>query len=227
MEDQAKEQIKKKTKVVSLKLVVLLAVFSLTLFIFWLIANEIVVEHEGGFDTNVFHKLSSITSPTLTKIMLFFTFLGSSEFLLPAYILITLYYLFLKKNSKLTLNVSAIGLTSTALLFVFKHIFQRARPIDPLVKNLVGFSFPSGHSFSAFTFFGLIIYILWQAKIKNTWKWIFSVVCFLIALSIATSRVYLHAHFASDVIAGFCLSTMWLIISFWLLNIIDTKFKLK
>ena len=227
MEDQAKEQIKKKTKVVSLKLVALLAVFLLTLFIFWLIAGEIVLEHESGFDTFIFHKLAAITSPSLTKVMLFFTFLGSSEFLLPAYILITLYYLFFKKNSKLTLNVSAIGLTSTALLFLFKHIFQRARPIDPLVKNLVGFSFPSGHSFSAFTFFGLIIYILWQAKIKNTWKWIFSVVCFLIALSIATSRVYLHAHFASDVIAGFCLSTMWLIISFWLLNIIDTKFKLK
>ncbi|MDQ6756948.1 MAG: phosphatase PAP2 family protein, partial [Bacteroidota bacterium] len=137
------------------------------------------------------------------------------------------YYLFLRKNSRLTLNVASIGLTSTALLFVFKHIFQRTRPVDPLVKNLVGYSFPSGHSFSAFTFFGLLIYILWQTKMQKAWKWVLSIVCFLIAAFIATSRVYLHAHFASDVIAGFCLSTMWLIISLWILGIIDKKFNLK
>ncbi|MDQ6757945.1 MAG: hypothetical protein M3004_13535, partial [Bacteroidota bacterium] len=101
MEGQSKQQIKKKTKLVSIKLLVLLAVFSLTLFIFWMIAGEIVLEHESGFDTSVFHKLTSITSPFATKIMLFFTFLGSSEFLLPAYIILTAYYLFLRKNSRL------------------------------------------------------------------------------------------------------------------------------
>lgn len=226
MEQAAKQHIKKKTKVVSVKLLLLLSLFCLTLFVFWMIVGEIVHEHENNFDSSVFSWLANITNPGVTKIMLAFTFFGSSEFLLPFYIILTAFYL-IKKNSKLSVNVAVTAISGTALLFFFKHIFQRKRPLDPLVHNLVGFSFPSGHSFSAFTFFGLLIYILWQQPLNIIWKWSLSAFCFLMASLIAISRVYLHAHYASDVLAGFCLSTMWLIISFWLLDIIDKKFNLK
>ena len=41
---------------------------------------------------------------------------------------------------------------------------------------------------------------------------------FLFACAIAFSRVYLHVHYASDVIAGFCLCIVWLGISFWIMR---------
>jgi undecaprenyl-diphosphatase len=222
--DQKTQQVKKKTKWVTVKLLVVVALFLLTLFIFWMIADEIVLEHESRFDSFIFKKLALINSPEVTRIMLLFTFLGSSYFLLPCYILLTSYYLFFKKNSSLTLNVCAIGLSSTGLLFLIKDIFRRPRPLDPLLHSVAGFSFPSGHSFSAFTFFGLIAYILWQTTIKKKWKWILSGLCLLLAICIATSRVYLHVHYASDVVAGFCLSMVWLIISLFVLNKIDKKY---
>ena len=218
------EQQVKKTKGVTLKVLILVVLFLLTLFIFWVITGEIVLEHEGWLDNLVFSKLAMITSAGLTKVMLVFTFFGSTIFLLPCYILLTLYFFFFRKNNAFTLNVIAIGLSSTGLLFVFKDIFKRHRPLDPLVPDVTGFSFPSGHSFSAFTFCGLLIYILWCTHTSRSFKWILSIVLSLFAMAIALSRVYLHVHFASDVIAGFCLSMLWLMISLWVLDQVDKRY---
>ncbi|MEP6584728.1 MAG: phosphatase PAP2 family protein [Ginsengibacter sp.] len=114
-------------------------------------------------------------------------------------------------------------MTSTTLLYFLKDTFRRHRPMDPLITNVTGFSFPSGHSFSSFTFCGLIVYLLWQSKIGRGWKVGATIFFFLFATTIAFSRVYLRVHFPSDVIAGFCLSMMWLLLSIWVLHIVDKK----
>ncbi len=222
MQQNTKEQVTNKARGITWRLLIIAALLLLTLIIFWSIADEIVLEHESGFDTFIFQKISFLTSPFTTKVMLFFTFFGSNIFLLPAYILLSSYYLFLKKDAKISMDIVAIGISSTALLFLVKDIFKRHRPYDPLIQNVTGFSFPSGHSFSAFTFFGLIIYILWHTKISKTWKYLLSVTFFLFATCIAFSRVYLHVHYPSDVIAGFCLSMLWLSISLYVISKIKT-----
>ena len=218
MDNQSTKEVKKKARGITLRLIIVAIVFLITLSIFWIITDEIVLKKESSFDTLVFKKLNILTTEGFTDIMLFFTFCGSSTFLLPCYILLVLYHLLLRKNSALSLNIIAIGLSSTGLLFLLKDIFKRERPIDPMLQNVTGFSFPSGHSFSAFTFFGLVAYIIWKTDIKHIWKWILSVLFILFAMGVALSRVYLHVHYASDVIAGFCLSMVWLIISLWLLD---------
>ncbi len=196
----------------------IICLFLFTLFVFWLIATEIVLEHENNFDLFVFKIMDSIISARTTNIMLVITFFGSTLFLLPAYLILSGYFLFKRSNKKLSIQVATIGLTSTMGLFILKDIFHRSRPSDELVANVQGFSFPSGHSFSSFTFFGLITYLIWKTPIKKRWKYLFSLTLFLLCCLIATSRVYLHVHYASDVVAGFCLSIVWLIISIWLLN---------
>jgi len=216
-------QVTKKIKGISLRLIVVILLFLLALGAFYIITDEAVLENENRFDTFVFKKISPLTFPTVTRLMTAITFFGSSYFLLPAYIVLTAYYLFFKKNTRLSLNVSSIGLTSAGILFAIKSIFKRHRPLDPIIKNVTGFSFPSGHSFSAFTFFGLLIYIIWQTEISSLAKWIASIFFFLSACSIAFSRVYLHVHFATDAIAAFCLCIIWLTISLFVLNKINLK----
>ncbi len=213
----------KKIKGVSLRLLVVILLFILALSAFYLITNEAVLENDNQLDQFVFQNISTIVSPSLTRVMIAVTFFGSSYFLLPAYILLTAYYLFLKKNTRLSLNISSIGLTGTGVLFAIKSIFKRHRPLDPLIKNVSGFSFPGGHSFSAFTFFGLLIYIVWQTEADKFVKWIASIFFFLFACAIAFSRVYLHVHFATDAVAGFCLCIIWLTISLSVLNKINFK----
>jgi membrane-associated phospholipid phosphatase len=216
--EQSQEQVTKKIKGLSISLVIVLVLFIIAIAVFSIISDEAVLENETGFDKLAFNELRGITSPSLTQIMVYITFFGSSYFLLPAYILITAYYLFFKRNTRLSLSVSAIGATSVGVLFGIKAIFHRHRPLDPLIKKVNGFSFPSGHSFSAFTFFGLLIYIIWTTGLKKQVKLLLSLFLFLFACAVALSRVYLHVHFATDAIAGFCLCCIWLTLSLWLIN---------
>ncbi|MEO6636660.1 MAG: phosphatase PAP2 family protein [Ginsengibacter sp.] len=199
-----------------------IVLFLITLFVFVSIADEIVLEHENGFDASISNAILSLDSPVATKIFKTITFFGSSSFLFPAYSVIILYYLF-RKKWKPAIDVAAIGITSTALLYLLKDIFKRQRPLDPLLRNVTGFSFPSGHSFSSFTFFGMIAFLIWQTHLRKSWKIVGTAILFLLATSIAFSRVYLRVHYPSDVIAGFCLSMIWLMISIWVLHRFDKK----
>ena len=225
--EKVTQETKKKAKGITLGLLIAITLFLLTVFIFWRITDEIVLEKEGTFDDSVFKMLSNYTNPATTHLMLLFTFFGSTKFLLPAYILLAAFFLFYKRNRWQSLSVAAVGASSIGLLFLLKNIFQRHRPLEPLTSNVIGYSYPSGHSFSSFTFFGLLTYIIWQTDISKFWKWILSVVFIFFAACIAISRVYLHVHYASDVVAGFCLSMIWLSISLWILSKIENRRKLR
>ena len=226
MGDEQKQEVGK-AKGVSVRVGVVLAVFMLLLLVFLLIMKKVVLENESAFDQSVFQLLHKITSPAATSIFTFLTFFGSTKFLLPAYILIALFFIFFKRNTVRSFNVIAIGLSSVGLLFLMKNIFHRKRPPDPLITHVSGFSFPSGHSFSSFTFCGIFIYLIWQSAVSRTIKWVGTIALVIFAASVATSRVYLHVHYASDVIAGFCLSFLWLVICIYLLSKITKRGKVK
>ena len=213
-------QNKKILDVITPRIFVILLMFFFMVGIFALITNEIVLENETAFDEGVFNFLMRYKSEPATKIFTFFTFFGSGTFLLPAYLLIISFYIFFSKNVRRSIKITIIGLSSTILLFTTKFYFHRQRPINPLINNVSGFSFPSGHSFSSFILCGIIIYIIAMSTISISGKWLLSFLTFLVAFLIALSRVYLRVHFASDAIAGFCLSMVWLTFSFWLLTFI-------
>lgn len=219
-------QVSEKVKGISLRLVIVLAIFTVILLLFIFITNEIVLENERYFDNTVFLFFADYTSTGTTGKMIFLTFFGSSKFLFPAYSLLVLYFLIFKRSTLRSFNIAAIGLGSIALLFLLKNIFKRHRPPHPLLADVKGFSFPSGHSFSAFTFCGLLIYILWESQISIYLKWIGSIALIVFAAMIAVSRVYLHVHYASDVVAGFCLSVLWLTICIFVLDTIEANKKI-
>ena len=207
-----------KAKGISLRFLIVAAIFLGALLVFIFIADEMVLENENHLDLIAFEMLKPVTNALMTKVMVFITFFGSNYFLLPAYILLVGYFLLFKKTRALSLDVAAVGITSTIILFSLKAIFHRLRPVDPIVKNVMGFSFPSGHSFCSFTFFGLLIYILWNHEIHRVVQWALTIFFFLFACAIAFSRVYLHVHYASDVIAGLFLCVVWLGFSFWVIR---------
>jgi undecaprenyl-diphosphatase len=216
---------KKIVKEISLRLIIELLLFLASLFVFVVITDEIVIEKEGAIDDFVFKKLATITSPLLTQLMHVITFFGSWYFLLPAYLLLIGWLFASKRKTALWLDITAIGITSTIVLFSVKAIFQRQRPLDPILKQVPGFSFPSGHSFSSFVFIGLLTYIISESAISRRLKWVYGILLFLFAWLIAISRVYLRVHFASDVVAGFFLSIIWLGISYRVLHIVRRRRK--
>lgn len=135
-----------------------------------------------------------------------------------AYAALVAFCLFFMKKLRLGLIIAVIAVIGNELLYFLQNLFQRERPPGPLIESVAGYSFPSGHSFAAYTFFGLLAFLVWRSKTAKTPKIILSFTFFLAATIIAATRIYLHVHYATDMLGGFCLSVMWLIPSLWFLD---------
>ncbi len=202
----------------SVEVIVLLLVFSGALFAFISIANMIFKEKKADFDQDAFTFLAKQVNDVNTNVMEFFTFLGTHTFLIPANCILIAYFLFLKKHRWYSIKVPVVAISSLLLMFLLKMFFQRDRPLTPLLRAAKGYSFPSGHALMSITFYGLLIFIVWQ-NIKQTWlKWTLTILLALLIIIIGSSRVYLRVHYSSDVLAGFAVGLMWLLLSLWVLN---------
>ena len=226
-----KEQstIKKFPKAIALlstELVLLSLSFFISLALLFIVIRKIFYYKEYTIDNKIFDYLSLHITATNTAIMQFFSFLGSQQFLVPAWLLICVYYLFIRKNKWYFIKLATIGASNLLLMLGLKFFFNRPRPLVPLLKELPGLSFPSGHSFMSLIFYGLVIYIIYR-DVSNKWlKWFAIIMLVIIIFLIGFSRVYLRVHYSSDVIAGFCFGILSLMILTWMLRQIE-KFNAK
>jgi len=195
-------------------------VLLLAIGLFSFIVDEVVVEKGTYFDTLVFKYVASFKSPFNTQLAQIVTFFGTGTFLIPAYLVIVWYYRKIKKKQE-AMMVAIVALISLLSGWLLKDIFQRPRPIQPLITGAGGYSFPSGHSLGGFTFSGVLIYVLWNSTIRKSLKWILSIALFLFALLIGLSRIYLRVHFASDVLGSLLVTIIWLSLTFIVLETIE------
>lgn len=202
---------------ISVELVLVSLLFVAAIFLFGFLADEVVLEKEDLFDTTVFHFFAQFATPAFISIAHVVTFFGSSYFLFPAYALLILYFLLQRKRAY-AFDIALVGISSTLLMMVLKNIFRRQRPDHPIFKALTNYSFPSGHALSSFIFCSVLIYIVWNGRLQQPWKWVLSVLLFLVAVCIGISRIVLRYHYPSDVLAGMCLGFAWALLSLWLLK---------
>ena len=169
----------------------------------------------------IFDKIKPHVNAVNNRIMLFITFLGKHQFLIPANLFLISYFLLVKKQNWFSIRVITIAISSLVLLLLLKQLFQRKRPLSPLLKAAKGLSFPSGHAIMAVTFYGLLIYIL-QHSITIDWlKWFVTILITALIVLIGFSRVYLRVHYASDVAAGFIIGLLWLLLSLAVLKLLE------
>ena len=111
----------------------------------------------------------------------------------------------------LTLALAVGG--AMLLNVVLKNAYERARPRfeEPLVE-LATYSFPSGHTAAAVAFYGVLAAFL----VSRFYELKLRAACVAGAIAmvalVAFSRVYLGAHYLSDVLAAVCSSTVWLVL---------------
>ncbi len=206
----------------SIEIIVLVGVFGTALFAFIGIAKMIFKEKKETFDQHAFTLLANQVNEINTNVMQVFSFLGSHTFLIPANLTLVAWFLLIKKHRWYSIKVPVVALSSLLLMFLLKLIFQRDRPLTPLLEAAHGYSFPSGHALMSITFYGLLIFLVWL-NVKNLWvKWSLTLLLAILIIFIGISRVYLRVHYTSDVLAGFCVGLMWLLISLWVLSKIET-----
>lgn len=204
-------------KKISLSVLLMICVFILCLWGLFIVADMIFEDKNFSFDEKVFTIIKPWVSPLNTSIMQVITFIGSQNFLLPANLILIGFYLFFRNNRSTAYKIATISITSVVVMFLMKFFLQRERPLVPLIAKVHGYSFPSGHTFTSVTFYGIIAYIIYKNVKSKTLKWVLIGACIILIFLVGFSRVYLRLHYASDVIAAFCLGLIWLLLAKWFL----------
>ena len=149
--------------------------------------------------------------PILNNFFIFISnYLFDTKTLIAVVILLAI-FLFKKNKDKSILLLASVGITAV-LSEGLKYVFHHARPLISLVKE-TSYGFPSSHASISIVFFSVLIFIF-KDKIKSKLKknlFIYSSI-FLILL-IGFSRIYLDAHYLSDVLGGYVLGAIVLILS--------------
>lgn len=95
-----------------------------------------------------------------------------------------------------------------------KNTFQRVRPQlpDPWIVE-PGWSFPSGHAMGSLVVYGMLAYFLSLVVTNRTLRYCIVVLTATLVVNIGFSRIYLGVHYFSDVVAGYCAATFWLVLA--------------
>lgn len=98
-----------------------------------------------------------------------------------------------------------------ALVMVLKGIFQRPRPsfADPFVYE-PSYSFPSGHSLGSIITYGMLTYLVASRLSRPSTRGLVICLGFATVLAIGFSRLYLGAHYLTDVLSGYAAGLVWL-----------------
>ncbi|MEK7202750.1 MAG: phosphatase PAP2 family protein [Patescibacteria group bacterium] len=161
-----------------------------------------------NFDFLINEKIILLWRPWLDKIMISLTSIFDPLNLLILSLILSGLFIYWKKWYFFSLYLA--GLSGGIVFgYILKIIAHRDRPIGGLIFE-TNFSFPSNHAIISAIFFPLL-YCLFKDGIKNILlKKIFLIVNIFFFLIVGFSRIYLKAHWFSDVIAGFSLGLFWL-----------------
>jgi len=205
----------------SAELIVVIVLFMAAMIVFSIFAIRIFGIKDEAHDFIVFDSLSEWVTPFTTSFLQAVTFLGSHKFLIPANLLLAFYFLFIKKHRWYSINVPVVALGGLLLMTLLKQFFNRPRPLVPLLEPVRGLSFPSGHALMSVSFYGLLIYLIWENVKEPIRKWLLISFLVILILLIGFSRIYLRLHYFSDVVAGFSIGVIWLSVSIWTIRRIE------
>lgn len=147
-----------------------------------------------------------------------FDFIGSSWVVTPVIIFVAVYQLLRREWERFWFWV--IAMTASQLLIgPIKLVYARPRPPLMLVETS-GFSFPSGHAVAGAAIAVSLVIVLVPAgpRRRNL-----EILAALFALMMALSRVYLRAHWLSDVVAGAALGVAVAISTAALIHYVDAR----
>jgi membrane-associated phospholipid phosphatase len=202
--------------VIGILLVIELAV------IFVRYSDEVVEREYSGFDTTVALAVHSTATTLQTDIMLQVTNFGT--YYLAALVILTLIIGAVRvwrvqRDQHMAPTVAIIEALAPAVAgggalvldLIVKQIVGRQRPaIFPPIVHDTGYSFPSGHTIVSVAFYGMCAYLL--ARSAPAWgRVLLTLAASVMIGAVAYSRVYLGAHYPTDVIGSFILGLAWLL----------------
>lgn len=198
---------------------------ALFIVLFSEIAEEAMEQETWLFDSAIIGFFQSIESYVLDVLMIATTEMGSVWFV-TAFSIAVIGLLWFKERDKWGILFFLIAVGGGGLLtLLLKNLYERERPsINPEI-DAIGFSFPSGHSMGSVIFYGFVMYLVLRSSRSELFKGLAISMMGVLVVLIGISRIYLGAHFPSDVLAGFIAGAIWLILSILALEWIQWQSK--
>lgn len=191
----------------------LLSILSLALFV--LLANTFDTTFVESIDIQVINTIQGFEQANLTFVMKFFSYIGDTirVIIISIMLLFILYNVFHQRIELILFAIVLLG--STMFNVLLKNFYGRARP--NLLRMIIedGYSFPSGHTMAALSLYGIISFLMWRHIPKQSGRILLICVSATFILAIGISRIYLGAHYPSDVVGAYLISGFWLLFTIW------------
>jgi membrane-associated phospholipid phosphatase len=117
------------------------------------------------------------------------------------------------RRDLLSVKLLAVVPVGMLLNVGLKNLIQRPRPTleEPLVQ-LSTYSFPSGHAVASTVFYGALCALVFVHARSPVLRWLAVLAGMAMVLLVSFSRVYLGAHYLSDVVAGIAVGALCLLL---------------
>lgn len=190
------------------------------MILFCIVAIFINTKTNLIIDDKIYNVISMLHSNIATIFFKAITILGNGKIIGCLCIMLLLLN---KTRNIIGIPVSIVTSLSGILNIMLKNIFERQRPLlDQLVYE-DSFSFPSGHSMATATIYSMIIYLSCKYIKNKKLKYLVNILSVMLIFLIGISRIYLRVHYFTDVIAGWILG----IVIVLMFSIIEEKIQNK
>ncbi len=159
-------------------------------------------------DTAIYNALQDLRTAPGDAVLIAFTELGDT--FVVASVTIAVLFWFAWRRTWRTAGYWLLAITgATAINTAIKLALHRARPAELFYSGASAFSFPSGHSTANTVLYGFLAFLI-AIGVRPTWRIPVVFAATFIALLIAFSRLYLGAHWFSDVTGGLAFGIAWI-----------------
>ncbi len=204
------------TLIATIGTVGLIVCLLLLVFIGWL-SQEILEKESFQLDTRILLGIHQWANPMLDRLMLSITRLGDPEVVV-VIVIVGLGWLLWRQRWTEAKMLAIACLGALVLNQGLKLVFVRPRPL--LWTRLIAetsYSFPSGHALGSLVLYGFWAYVL-ATRFPQSAKLIYTASVLIIG-AIGLSRLYLGVHYPTDILAGYAIGLLWLMICIVMLRL--------
>jgi membrane protein DedA with SNARE-associated domain/membrane-associated phospholipid phosphatase len=158
-------------------------------------------------DQSIYHFLQSIRTPWGDSIMVAITELGGGVVGSCVVAAVSLTLVLRRRFNSTTYWLSTVA-AGIGLVQFLKWAFHEPRP-SAIQGALSGWGFPSSHSAMSAIIYGFLA-ILVIRRFQSSWRWLPLGTAVLFSLLVGLSRLYLGAHWLSDVLGGLFFGWAWI-----------------
>ncbi|MGY2085783.1 phosphatase PAP2 family protein [Blastococcus sp. SYSU DS0539] len=167
----------------------------------------------GRFDRAAVRAAVDLRSETLTDVTTAVSRLSGTPMVIAVSLSLVVVALAVTGSWRPVAFVVVTVLGELGIYFVVSQAVSRARPsVADLTSGLpTAASWPSGHAAAAVAIYGALAALVVTCA-RSRWRWAVLAVPLLVAPAVALSRIYVAAHYPTDVLAGLVLGTVWVLV---------------